>query len=173
MFESLRKRNTSLYLTPLLLVVPARLVLASRVLQWSDIAGAAAAYAAWVLLPRVWVRRAAPLVLSGALVLGELAPFHFDARHAGAFDWVPFRGLFQSTWQAGLVMLFRKSFWYGSVPWLWRASGRSLVWATGLAAAALFVLELAQVYLPGRTAEITDALLAGLMGLLLWVLRDA
>jgi VanZ family protein len=173
LLESLRKRNTSLYLAPLLLVVPARLVLASRVLQWSDIAGAAAAYAAWVLLPRVWVRRAAPLVLSGALVLGELAPFHFDARHAGAFDWVPFRGLFQSTWQAGLVMLFRKSFWYGSVPWLWRASGRSLVWATGLAAAALFVLELAQVSLPGRTAEITDALLAGLMGLLLWVLRDA
>jgi hypothetical protein len=29
------------------------------------------------------------------------------------------------------------------------------------------------VYLPGRTPEITDAVLAVLMGVMLWLLRDA
>jgi VanZ family protein len=48
-----------------------------------------------------------------------------------------------------------------------------LAWVTVAAAAALFLLERLQVYLPGRTPEITDAVLAVLMGLLLWLLRDA
>jgi len=86
---------------------------------------------------------------------------------------VPFRGFFRTDWQDGFVMLFRKSFWYGPVLWLWRASGPSLVWTTAVAAAALFGLEWLQVYLPGRTPEITDAVLAVLMGMLLWLLRDA
>jgi len=55
------------------------------------------------------------------------------------------------------------------VIWLWRASGLSLARMTAVTAAELFALERAQVYLPGRTAEITDAVL----GVLLWLLRDA
>jgi VanZ family protein len=52
-------------------------------------------------------------------------------------------------------------------------SGLSLVWTTAVAAAALLGLEWVQMYLPGRTPEVTDALLAVLMGVLLWLLRDA
>jgi VanZ family protein len=174
LLESIRKTKTNGALALLLLLAPARLILVSRTLAWSDIAGAVAAYAAWVCLPRLWVRRAAPVLLAAALILAELAPFHFAAQNgARAFNWVPFRGLFRSDWQDGFVVLFRKSFWYGSIVWLWRASGCRLVWATAVAAAALFVLERAQVYLPGRTPEVTDAVLAVLMGVLLWVLRDA
>ncbi len=171
LLESIRKTKTNGVLALLLLLVPARLLIASRTLAWSDIVGAAAAYAAWLCLPRRWVRRAAPVLLAGALILSELSPFHFQG--ARAFNWVPFRGLFRSTWQDGFVVLFRKSFWYGSVLWLWRASGRSLAWTTLVAAAALFLLEQVQVYLPGRTPEITDAVLVLLMGVLLWLLRDA
>lgn len=178
LLESIRKTvfkgKPSGMLALLLLLVPARLIIASRRLAWPDVVGAAAAYAAWMWLPRFWVRRATPFLLTGALILGELSPFHFAAEHAAhAFTWVPFRGLFQTAWQDGFVLLFRKSFWYGSVVWLWRAPGRSLLWATAATAAALFVLEQVQVYLPGRTPEITDALLAVLMGVLLWLLRDA
>ncbi|MGA2742510.1 MAG: VanZ family protein [Bryobacteraceae bacterium] len=174
LLESVRKNKINGLLALLLLLAPLRLIIRSRTLAWSDILGAAAAYAAWVCLPRVWVRRAAPVLLTAALVLGELSPFHFAARSgARAFNWVPFRGLFRSDWQDGFVVLFRKSFWYGSVLWLWRASGRSLAWTTALAATGLFLLERVQVYLPGRTPEITDAALAVLMGVLLWLLRDA
>jgi len=175
LLESIRKAipktKTSGLLGLLLLLVPARLILASRTLAWPDIVGAAAAYAAWLCLPRLWVRRAVPVLLAGALILGELSPFHFQSAHA--FNWVPFRGFFRSDWQNGFVVLFRKSFWYGSVLWLWRASGRSLAWTTAVTAAALLILEWVQVYLPGRTPEITDAVLAVLMGVLLWLLRDA
>jgi VanZ family protein len=169
--ESIRKKKTSGLLALLLMLVPLRLILASRTLGWPDIAGAAAAYAAWLCLPRRWLTGAAPVLLTGALILGELSPYHFQS--ARAFNWVPFRGFFRTDWQDGFVMLFRKSFWYGSVLWLWRASGLSLAWATAVAAAALLILEWVQVYLPGRTPEITDALLAVLMGVLLWLLRDA
>jgi len=175
LLESIRKATpktkTSALLGLLLLLVPARLILASRTLAWPDIAGAAAAYAAWLCLPRLWVRRAVPVLLAGALILGELSPFHFQSAHA--FSWVPFRGFFRSDWQNGFVVLFRKSFWYGSVLWLWRASGRSLAWTTAVTAVALLILEWVQVYLPGRTPELTDAVLAVLMGVLLWLLRDA
>ncbi len=174
LLDSIRKKNVNALLALLLLLVPARLMIATRTLAWADVAGALAASVAWLALPRVWVRRAAPVLLSGALVLGELAPFHFYAT-AGVegFTWIPFRGLFQSDWRDGFVVLFRKSFWYGSVLWLWRAQGRSLAWATAIAAVTLFALEQAQMYLPGRTPEITDAVLAVLMGALLWLLRDA
>jgi len=178
LIESIRKTmpktKTSGLLALLLVLVPARLIIASRTLVWPDIVGAAAAFAAWLCLPRRWVRRAAPFLLTGALILGELSPFHFAAGNAAhAFTWVPFRGLFHAVWQNGFVILFRKSFLYGSVLWLWRASGRSLAWTTAATAASLLLLERVQVYLPGRTPEITDAVLAVLMGVLLWLLRDA
>jgi VanZ family protein len=57
--------------------------------------------------------------------------------------------------------------------WLWRAAGFRLLWITTIVAVALFLLEQAQVFLPGRTPEITDSVLAILMGVLLWILRDA
>jgi hypothetical protein len=148
-----------------LLVVPARLLIVSRSLAWSDVAGAAAAFAAWLFLPRLYVRRAAPFLLTSALVLGELAPFHLG--RARAFNWVPFRGFLVASWQSGFVVLFRKSFWYGSVIWLWRGTGYRLAPIVLAVAAGLLVLEWAQIWLPGRTPEITDAVLAVLMGGLL------
>ena len=152
-------------LAALLLVVPARLLIVSRNLSWSDIAGAATALAAWLWLPRLYVRRAAPFLLTSALVLGELAPFHFG--RARAFSWVPFRGIILADWQSGFVVLFRKSFWYGSVIWLWRAAGYRLAPIVLAVAAALLALEWVQIWLPGRVPEITDAVLAVLMGVLL------
>ncbi|HLY18031.1 MAG TPA: VanZ family protein [Bryobacteraceae bacterium] len=170
LLESILKRHTTALLAVLWLLVPARLIIAGRSLAWADVAGAAAAYAAWFLLPRTPVRRAAPVLLAGALVVAELAPFRFGS--GGAFNWVPFRGFFHSTWQSGFVMLFRKSFRYGSLIWIWRGAGCRLTTATAITAGALLALEGVQVYLPGRTPEITDAVLALLMGLLLRLLRD-
>jgi len=165
LLEGLLNKETSRMLAALLLVVPARLLIASRYLSWSDVAGAAAGLAAWLWLPRLYVRRAAPWLLTSALVIGELAPFHFG--RARAFSWIPFRGFLVASWQSSLVVLFRKSFWYGSAIWLWRGAGYRLASVVMTVAAALVVLELVQVYLPGRLPDITDAVLAVLMGVLL------
>jgi hypothetical protein len=100
-------------------------------------------------------------------VVGELAPFHFG--EAAKFNWIPFRGFFESTWQNGFIILFRKSFWYGSVIWLWRAAGYPLGAVTLIVALALALLEWVQIYLPGRTPEITDAVLAVVMAMVLWL----
>ena len=150
-----------LFLAPL-----ARLLIVGHTLGWSDVAGAAAAYSVWLGLPRLYVRRATPLLLAGSLVLGELAPLHFT--RAAAFNWVPFRGFFEASWQHGFILLFRKTFWYGAVIWLWSAAGYGPVRVVSATAASLFVLERVQVFLPGRVPEITDAVLAVLIGVVLW-----
>ena len=140
-------------------------------MTWPDIAGAAAAFAVWVVpAPYLGAPRRA-LRADRRVGPGRAGAVSFPKRayvQLGALPRiVPLR------LADGFVVLFRKSFWYGSVIWLWRASGLSLAWITAVTAAALFALERAQVYLPGRTPEITDAVLAVLMGVLLWLLRDA
>ncbi len=169
--SSIARTAANPLLAALLLVLPARLLIAGRTLAWPDIAGAAGACAVWLCLPRRHVRRAAPLLLTAAVFLAELWPLHFAP--AQPFNWAPFRGFFHTAWQYGLVVLFRKSFWYGALLWLWRDAGYSRAWTAAAAAAALLLLERVQVYLPGRTPEITDAVLAALMGLLLWLLRES
>jgi VanZ family protein len=171
LLDSILKPKATALLGLMLLVLPARLLLATRTLTWPDIAGAAAAFAAWLCLPRRHIRHLTPVLVAGALILGDLRPFHFQG--ASPFVWVPFRGVFRANWQNGFVILFRKSFWYGSAIWLWRSAGYRLAWTAAIAAAALFFLERLQTHLPGRTPEITDPLLAVLMGVLLWLLRDA
>jgi hypothetical protein len=68
---------------------------------------------------------------------------------------------------AALVLL-RKAFEYGSLVWLLRASGMRY-WSAGIwVAAGLLLLETLQRYMPNRQPEITDALLAGVLALILW-----
>jgi VanZ family protein len=170
LLESTLGKKGNRVLALLLVVLPARLLIADRTLAWSDILGTAAAFAVWFALPRRSVKRALPVLLAVALVLAELAPFHLSSPHA--FNWIPFRGFFETTWQLGFVVLFRKSFWYGSLLWLCRVAGYRLAAVTALVAAALLLLEWVQVYLPGRTPEVSDAVLAVLMGVLLWLTDD-
>jgi VanZ family protein len=170
LLDTLLEKSAGRPLALLLLVLPARLLIVSRNLSWADLLGALAAWAVWVAFPRRPVRRAVPFLLAGALLLNELAPFHLA--RAAPFHWVPFRGLFEAPWQNGMTVLFRKSFWYGSLIWLWRSAGRGLAPATAAVAAALFLLESVQIYLPGRVPEVSDAILAVLMGVLLWLLNS-
>jgi len=63
------------------------------------------------------------------------------------------------------VVLLRKAFDYGAMVWLVRGIG--LLRAGIAVSAALAIAEFAQRYLPGRQPEITDAVLALIMTLIL------
>jgi VanZ family protein len=103
------------------------------------------------------------------IALRGLFPFKFAAA-AVSFSWIPFSGFLNMDWQTGVQVIAEKFFWYGTAIWLLAATGRRLRTATAVVAATLFWIEVAQTWLPGRTAEITDPLLAIFAGFTLAVI---
>jgi VanZ family protein len=126
----------------------------------AEIAGGVAAALLWSgLLWRIRVRAAVVAGLFVALVvLLALQPFHFSTP-ARSFGWVPFRGFLVSPIDNAIRTFFQKAYLYGGMVWLLVRAGWSAAAATAFGAMLVFCLRLLQVYLPGRSAEITDAIL--------------
>jgi VanZ family protein len=153
----------------LLLVLPAKLLIAGRTVSWSELAGAVLAYICSYFLsgqPRR-AALAAGLIVS-LLILRGLAPYHWSSV-ANPFSWIPFSGFLAADREFGMLTFLRKCFWYGSAIWLLRAAGWRLVWAAVAVALLLGTIELIQIHLPGRVAEITDPLLALILAVTLWL----
>ena len=152
-----------------LLAMALRIFMPSRVLSLDEVAGAVLAVVIWEIPPSKR-RLALGLVLSlSAIFLAELAPFHF-APHPAPFSWIPLGATFENERWGALVILSRKAFFYGSAIWLMVRAGVRYPLAGAALAVELFLLEMVQRYLPGRTPEITDALIAIVMTAALWAL---
>ena len=158
---------------PVLVAVPIRFLTSEAASAWVAAGGAVLGCVAWRLLHwRTWW---ADLMLSicfcSLLAVRGLAPFHFTG-NAAAFDWLPFDALFSVERQAGLLLILRKAFDYGASVWLlWRC--RLNLWVAAILVAALLgTIEAAQRYLAGRVAEITDPLMALLIGVMFRSLRS-
>ena len=148
-----------------LLAIPAQFFIVDRQPVPADLVGAAAGLGISVLARgrgRAWIALA---FLVAVLVRG-FAPFHFVAKSSG-FAWVPFGGFLGTEWQSGLRVFLEKSFYYGTAIWLLQKCGMRLTNAAAIVAGLLAVIEIAQIHLPGRTAEITDPMLAILLALTL------
>lgn len=103
--------------------------------------------------------RALWLPLLVYLALRQLSPFAFHA-DAASFFWWPFQGLMELSRQAAVRILFEKTFIYGAVIfYLYRRLGLFAPSAV-LCAVILALGELAQMWIPGRTPESLDPLLA-------------
>jgi VanZ family protein len=151
----------------LLLVLPAKLLIAGRTFSWSELVGAGLAYVASYLLsgyPQRAVLVAGLIVL--LLILRGLAPYHWSSV-ANRFSWIPFSGFLAADREFGMLIFLRKCFWYGSAVWLLRAAGWRLARAAVAVALLLSAIEMIQIHLPGRVAEITDPLLALIMASIL------
>jgi VanZ family protein len=105
----------------------------------------------WPMLPAA--------VLIGVLVFRGLYPFRL-AGEAAPYSVVPFAALLESPWQSGILILLEKVFFYGMATWLLRRAGTPTIAATATVAILLALIEVAQMWLPGRSAEITDPVLA-------------
>src|SRR5581483_3418501 len=154
----------------LVFLAPVKAIVFSRQATLSELMGAAAAAVAFLLLARSQgVVRVFPVVLLLALIARELAPFHVTG-HA-PFLWMPFAATLAGERLSATAILLRKVFVYGAAIQFASRAWRHIWLATGAIAALLFVLEWIQRAMPARTPEITDSVLALLMGAALALLR--
>ena len=151
----------------LLLVLPAKLLIVGRTVTWSELAGAVLAYiCSYFLSGRHWRAALVAGLMASLLILRGLAPYHWSSV-ANPFSWIPFSGFLAADRDFGLLTFLRKCFWYGSAIWLLRAAGWRLSRAAVAVALLLGAIEVVQIHLPGRVAEITDPLLALILAVIL------
>jgi VanZ family protein len=145
------------------LLVPAQLVIATRQPTLSELAGALAG----CLLLASGVRQltAAFLLLAVILAAGLMPLPYADASHP--LSWVPFGSFLRQDWQVAILSITERVLYYGTTIWLLNHAGVSGLIATVAVAGILAALEAAQTLVPGHTPEITDPLLALLLGLVL------
>jgi len=155
----------------LLLCLPIRLVVVERTEALHEVLGGVLAVVAWLAVRDRRRLRIALWSMASALLLRELAPFHFSSS-AAPFHWIPFGPTFESERQTAVVILIHKAFDYGASVWLLTENGISYARSGAIVAIGLVLLEAVQCYLPGRTPETTDAVLASLMTLILWILEN-
>jgi VanZ family protein len=142
----------------------ARIIMTDADLKLADIVGAAAAFVIWPVLRRLPGRFAILSVALIALVVAvRLAPFDFQPP-GRAFGWVPFYSILHGSIGVAIQALLEKSYLYGGMIWLLVRAGLRLRGATTLTALLLFATGYAEVWLPGRSAEITDAVMALALG---------
>lgn len=160
-----------LALTPL----PLRLFIHMRQVTIAEILGVALGLCFWrfVLFRRPWRHWVGALVIFAGLLLSQLMPLRF-ANQASTFHWLPFKAsLATAEWELALITLTAKAYRYGAMIWIARQCGASYAVGGVLVAVMLFATEMTQRYLPGRTAEIADPLLALLMAMLFWMTKAA
>jgi VanZ family protein len=155
-------RHVKTWLVMSLPLVPAQLLLFFRQPSLGDLAGAlfgAIAFMCTGKRGRTWPATLLVLVVA----IRGLAPFHFQAE-ANKFSWAPFAAPLEAVWVNACLILLEKLFYYAALIWALHFAGLRLRSATAITAVALTILEVAQIYLPGRTPESTDPILALLIG---------
>jgi len=158
------------WLAALVLIIPGQLFIRGRQPIASDLLGAAAGCLCFALSDRS--RYASRIAAAGflfLLALHGLAPFRLRT-DPNVFGWIPFTAMLESEWQFGAFILVEKLFYYWAAIWAMRSAGIGLRTATLIVATTLVVIEAAQIYLPGRTPEVTDPILALIIGVALHLL---
>jgi VanZ family protein len=135
------------------------LVISTRV-TLPQIAGIAIAFAIWRILP-TWRTRVvvAAAMLGVYVVVFRLEPFVFSPV-SGPYSWMPFLSFMQGSIDIDVQSFFEKFFLYGGLIWLLAEVGMATRLATLLVAAIVLGASFVEVFIPGRSAEITDAILA-------------
>jgi VanZ family protein len=170
LLSSLIGRGRSIAAAPVLAasMLLGRMLVIDRVLSAGEVVGAAAAISFWsVILTWSAPRRQAMLVLLllwPAVLIERLEPFQFNAV-ARSFGWLPFRSLLSGSIAVAVMAFFEKTFFYGSLLFFVRESGGRRTFAAFAVSGSLLATSWAEAYIPGRSAEITDALIALLLAI--------
>ena len=143
-------------------ILVGKIMIIDTTLNAGEIAGAAAAIVAWMVLGIRPAFRTTLIALSfcAYVVAERLEPFQFTAS-PGPFSWIPLRGFMSGELAIDVISFLQKFFLYGSLIWLLTQAGwqlRSAIFSTAL---ILFITSEAERFLPGRSAEISDAFMSG------------
>jgi VanZ family protein len=176
LIESVGGRRRGWLLFPLFIaaVLSAKVVIIGKALSAAEIGGAGTAFAIWLLLAisvGARIRVAATALLFSAYIVAErLEPFQFST-YRRAFGWIPFYSFLYGSTEVNIMSFLEKAFLYGALIWLLDQSGLRTGMSTILVAIMLFAASWAETYLPDRSAEITDALMALLIGVIIAVVK--
>jgi VanZ family protein len=148
-----------------LFVFGATVAIIDQSLSLSEMAGAAAAILFWltVLGHTRWAAAIVAAALCVTIILWRLEPFRFLAA-GGAFGWVPFRSLLSGSFGINVQSFCEKAFLYGSLIWIAARAGLDLRISTIATAVLVLLTSLVETHIPGRSAEITGAVIALIMG---------
>jgi VanZ family protein len=164
LLEAIASRKQSQWLMPVfgLAVVFAKILIIAQQLNAAEIAGMCAGYVIWLAIVGQPNRRRAFLVVFALIIyipLWRLEPFQFGST-ARPFGWIPFHSLLNGSLEVNTESYLEKIFYYGSLIWFMAEAGLPL-WLTGApVAAVLLATSYAEAYLPMRSAEVTDAIMA-------------
>jgi VanZ family protein len=146
----------------------ARIGIVDIALSRAEVVGGLTAAVLWVAWLHAMTSRRQMIAtaLAAAIVVEALRPFQFLTL-AGSFGWIPFRAFIDGANWTATPALMSKFFLYGTLIWSLSLAGLYWVSATATTAVLVFLANYAQTYLPGRSAEITDALLVLMAGALM------
>ncbi len=173
--DALYGARRALILLPLLIIAEfvGRILIIDAALQPADFLGAGLACVIWLLSRRAGQGRfvVVTVTFAGMIVVARLEPFAFCAT-LHAFGWVPFVAFMRGSIDVAIQAFCEKFFQYAGLIWLLRHLSLRIGHATALTAALLFAISSAETYVPGRSAEITDAAMALVIGGVLALLAD-
>lgn len=151
------------------LVIPGSLLvqvfIADNPVLLHNILAAVVALPLWFTLSRL-CRRPEVIVmmlLVGLLFLMGLRPF--ETGSPSSFKWLPFAGFLSGNMLVNTASLLEKLFLYGSLVWLMLNISRNRFISFLLPVLITSIIEIAQIWLVGRGAEITDPILCVLIWL--------
>lgn len=153
-------------------ILVSKILIIDQALSVGEIAGAGLAVCLWFVLAFDAKMRLAMLAasLSFAVPISRLAPFDFGGP-LREFGWIPFYSLMHGSVSIDTQSFFEKFFQYGSLIWILGESGFRVRSATLFVAAILFATSWAECFLPDRSTEITDALMALMIGGVIALIR--
>jgi VanZ family protein len=159
-------RATVIWLLLVAVTLAAQVAVIGRVLRPPEFVGLGLAAVGLPLLQVMPPRQLAAGLAAGmaALIAWQgLAPFDI-VLHAAQFRWLPFEGSLGGSMEQNLLAMLEKGFLYGSLLWLLTGAGLTTRGSLLLVVPLLAGIEWLQRWLPGRSPEITDPLLALALG---------
>ena len=157
-----------------IVVVAARILIMDIVLSRAEVLGGVFGAVLWIsVLSRIRTRVIVVAVLFALLVVVQaLSPFNFS-HTPHSFGWIPFRSFVAGSEEKAVASFLEKTFMYGCLVWLFAQAGLSWLLATGLGVILVFASHWMQIYLPGRSAEITDVTLLLIVAAIIWLMSNS